>query len=35
MLITTQLTRITAHKQILTMGWSKHHIQLLGNDANE
>jgi len=33
---TTLQTRITAHKQLLTMG-SKHkyHIQLRGNNANE
>jgi len=34
---TILLTRITVHKQSLTMGnWGyKHHIQLLGNDAYE
>jgi len=33
---TALMTRITAHKQLLTMGAKrKHHIQLLGNDANE
>jgi len=33
---TTLLTRITAHKQSLTIGSKhKHHIQLLGNDAND
>jgi len=30
------LTKIIAHKKSLTMGSKhKHHIQLLGNDANE
>jgi len=32
---TLLLTRITAHKQSLTESKHKHHIQLLGNNANE
>jgi len=35
MLNTTLLTRITSHKQSLTMGSKEYHIQLHGNDPNE